>query len=358
MKIIIEYESKYSLGTTSDGKIILNSLQNLTENENKSAIGLISDKKDYFENLRQIEKIYPNIKYNDINEKTVLGILSRLVGDVRRLDDIEKDDQHPIMKIKNKIHFKIEKKYFQNELIALHTKIKESTNDVGGLVDKNTKNKIVNDNPFSRSLFSVFNYKNFQDVVQYIIDLQNKNQALLNEKYTGEKIDLNIYMQELFKGDKRFTKDETQQFEQILKSKVNNIYGKLLYEKIEYLKYFNLFTNEINDTLTKNGILHGVTKESGFIGFKELGKHTIKGMKKNWILPYSVKLKFQHIEKESYLNKQPNIGVTKEGGKLIIFLKINKEEQSIIKKYIEEAGVNTFYMGKKGLAYISKIEEE
>lgn len=358
MKIIIEYESKYSLGTTSDGKVILNSLQNLTENENKSNFELISMNNDYYQNLKNIETIYPNMKYNDITERTVLGILSRLIGDVRRLDDIEQDVDHPIIKIKDKIHFKIEKKYFQNELIALHTRLKESLNDVGGLIHKNKANELTYDNSFSRALFSVFNYKNFEDIVNYIQQLKQKNTHLINEKYLGKEIDLNIYMQELFKTEKRFNESEQKIFEKLLNSKVNNIYGKLLYEKIDYLKHFNLFEKEISNVLTKNGILQGVTKESGYIGFKSLGIYTVKGMKKNWILPYSVKLKNQHIKKGDSLNKQPKIGVTKEGGILIISLNINKEEQKIFKEYIDNAAVNTFYMGKKGLAYISKIIEE
>jgi len=45
----------------------------------------------------------------------------------------------------------------------------------------------------------------------------------------------------------------------------------------------------------------------------------------------------------------------KARGNLEINIDVGKEKGKEIKEMIENAGVNTFYLGKKGLAFVSKI---
>ena len=47
--------------------------------------------------------------------------------------------------------------------------------------------------------------------------------------------------------------------------------------------------------------------------------------------------------------------MTKASGKLEITLDIDRDKAKEIRTMIENAGVSSFYFGKKGLAYVSKI---
>ena len=48
--------------------------------------------------------------------------------------------------------------------------------------------------------------------------------------------------------------------------------------------------------------------------------------------------------------------MTKASGKLEIIIDIERDRAKEIKKMIENAGVSSFYLGKKGLAYVTDID--
>ena len=48
--------------------------------------------------------------------------------------------------------------------------------------------------------------------------------------------------------------------------------------------------------------------------------------------------------------------LTKASGVLEISIDIERDEAKALKKLIENAGVSSFYLGKKGLAYVSNID--
>ena len=47
--------------------------------------------------------------------------------------------------------------------------------------------------------------------------------------------------------------------------------------------------------------------------------------------------------------------LSKASGQLIINLNISKEQARDLEEKIEDAGVSSFYLGKKGLAYVTDI---
>jgi hypothetical protein len=47
--------------------------------------------------------------------------------------------------------------------------------------------------------------------------------------------------------------------------------------------------------------------------------------------------------------------LTKASGQLEIVIDVSREKSEEIKTLIENAGVSSFYLGKKGLAYVSNI---
>ena len=48
--------------------------------------------------------------------------------------------------------------------------------------------------------------------------------------------------------------------------------------------------------------------------------------------------------------------LTKASGVLEIIIDISRDEAKALKKTIEDAGVSSFYLGKKGLAYVINID--
>jgi hypothetical protein len=355
MQIKIHYESKYSLGTTENGKSFLTSVDSIKENENKEYKNFISENNSYVENLKEINKVYQNFKYNDITIDTILGILCRLVGDVRRLDDIKLIENHPIVKIKDKISFINNNSYYQNELINLHTPPKTSPNGAGGMIINQSPLMINND--FSENFFSIFNYRSEDELLIYIEKLLKKDTSIRFEKYIGEVSLLNLVRQ-MNLGEERFKgSDSNEKFSKLLGKKVYNIYGLLLYERINYLNYFKDYPEEIAQTLNKNGNIPGIATTSGGLTVKDFYSAYVKEKKTTWNLPYSIKTKRVFFKDGEKMNFNASLGVTKEGGNLVINLNVDNDVAQEIKTMIKEASVNTFYMGKKGLAYITEIKD-
>ena len=48
--------------------------------------------------------------------------------------------------------------------------------------------------------------------------------------------------------------------------------------------------------------------------------------------------------------------MTKASGKVEISIDVDREKAKEIKRLIENAGVSSFYLGKKGLAYVTDID--
>ena len=50
------------------------------------------------------------------------------------------------------------------------------------------------------------------------------------------------------------------------------------------------------------------------------------------------------------------VAINKASGKLVITLGINRDKARELEQMIENAGVSSFYLGKKGLAYVTHID--
>ena len=64
---------------------------------------------------------------------------------------------------------------------------------------------------------------------------------------------------------------------------------------------------------------------------------------------------FWVVNKANNKNKKFEKKLTKTNGSLVINIDCNYEEAKELKYMIDCAGVSSFYIGKKGLAYIKKI---
>ena len=87
----------------------------------------------------------------------------------------------------------------------------------------------------------------------------------------------------------------------------------------------------------------------GFTKRDFMARFATGGKKKIWGNPY--------IRKERVKGEGENVlTMTKADGQLEIYIKINRQKANEIKNMIVNAGVSAFYLGKKGLAYVTNID--
>lgn len=403
MKIKINYESKYSFSTKKNGDSIMTGMGVLTQNANKSTKEIFKKENTYLENIKELNKYYPNYKYSDITDNTILGILCRLVGEVRRLDSLK--IEHPIISLKDKISFKNFNKTFQNEVILLHTPLKEVQNNAGGLVSADKSDHfLLNKNNLSETLLNVFTLKEQDEIIDLLRKMSNNDMEVFYSQYK-EDIKINTFVKEmllaeekhkniiqgfyfksddivwkeidkrLFKGkefdinhlekevlnnidNKKFSiKEEIKELEV---EEIFNIYGVLFAQKIEFLKRNNLFKKEFEKYLNSRNSIKGLAPSSGGLTVKDYFNNFVDGKKMSWTMPYQVDVKKELFKKDDWkdFNTSAKLGITKESGYIEIYINVDKEEALKLYEMIENAGVNTFHLGKKGLAYIENIELE
>lgn len=401
MKITISYDSKYSLGTTRNEEILLTSMGAITADEVKSAKGFFKKENSYFENMKALNQAYPNFIYADITKNTVLGVLCRLIGEVRRLDDLE--DSHPILSLKDKITFENTNTDFQNELITLHNQSNLVKDNGGALISTDCNHFLLDKNPLSETLLSIFLIRSQEEAVDVLTRMENNDESLFYSRYPGQitvrtflneyltlekseekkelhsdfsfisnKWEIREYNKKLYSGSKQVMQEffsYLNNAEGIIAKPVvpkgvtviQNLWGFIFAEKINFLRRNGLFLKEFSTSLNASGTcLRGVAPASGGFTIREYFLSFVDDKKISWTMPYTVELKYPFFDEDSIAdyNFKAKVGVTKECGKLEINLDIPKEEALALHKRIDNAGVNTFHLGKKGLAYIEKIELE
>lgn len=122
-----------------------------------------------------------------------------------------------------------------------------------------------------------------------------------------------------------------------------SLYASALYLQIERLskKY------DLTNALTKSGGLSGISKR-GFTKKDFMDRYTTGSKKLIWDNPFLLK------EKKKGEGEVVSI-LSKASGQLIINLNISKDQARDLEEKIENAGVSSFYLGKKGLAYVTDI---
>jgi hypothetical protein len=104
---------------------------------------------------------------------------------------------------------------------------------------------------------------------------------------------------------------------------------------------------DMSSALTKSGGISGISKR-GFTKKDFMDRFTTGRKKMLWGNPFLLK---KLVKGQGEITSM----LTKASGQLEITIDVDREKAQEIKDLIDNAGVSAFYLGKKGLAYVSKI---
>lgn len=325
----------------------------------------LDSKLDYISSSKGLNQ-KNNYITKSISDTTILGILYRLIGARKPLNKIIEDDPSKPSFFKLKEENKIS---FQNDIIDNSGEIvflrnKKNNNATGsfrGPLEYDAPQKF----PEIAELFSLLLYDK-RELISFIInDVKiNKTDTLI---YNINSIAENISK---IKNNKELILSKDNINEEMflkIKSKINLIFEKKLkVDEKSNLAFLaiNKFANslidiETNDEKYKKILGKMIDKSNKLKGlsdknFTEKDFYSVfsEGYKIGFGNPYFYQKKDNNKKNQDvYAKKMLN----KENGRLIINIDCSREDGKYIKELIENAGVSSFYIGKKGLAYVEEI---
>ena len=290
-----------------------------------------------------------NYKQREVTLSTVMGILNRLIGDQRKLYQAREDKNYFFKDIEQKVTFTDNVKVLNNELVYLR--------NMSGNTDQNSFTGMIKTDD---EMFKADYAKEFWGVLSLEVD------ELLEFITHGKEITQSLTLDPLVISD-RFAElgklkaiDETAEVLSALevlekkfegtnyknnKDKVVplNLYCSALYLQLERLSS----EYDLSSALTKTGTITGISKRL-FTKKDFMNRFTTGEKKKIFGNPYIAK---SFKEGEGQVTSMLN----KASGTLEITIDIARDEAKEIKTLITNAGVSSFYLGKKGLAYVTDI---
>jgi len=328
--------------------------------------------------------------YRVVNDftNTVKGIIARISGETRRLNAIPAT--HPLHAVFEKTTHEMKLQHKWSEIVTL-----ESTkmNDVrtGGAGVVSATNLFFNGSAISHKLFSHYQlsleelYEHLSENTQIapwapstpgeFISIHNERAAYLKsapkpvKKSSQEEIDayeqhqnLVISIAEILTGKFetfgmidaiRFTNDipcyETNGF----------LYTAVLIAKLKELPKSEFNRLKETGSISKNGNISGVamTGNIGGITEKDVYGSCAEKLQTNK-LPYMAEVKVMHPmrnDKEQW--HYTKLGVIKKTGECIVTIDVNQELEELLLEKINQADVNVFQFGKKGIAWVSDISQ-
>ena len=334
MKITIEYDSSWrnSFLDGSNGEPL--------PKKGRKFVGSMTS-------LQKSENFMPR----DISLDTVMGLLNRLIGDQRKLYQSREADDYYFRSVEPKVQFEdIEsKRILTNEMTYIR--------NITGSTDQNAFTGMIKvkdvmfQSDYSEELWGVLAL-DFDELCQFIvrgtpveartevdpITISNRFTLLGKEKPVDNEgliAEARSILEQHFEGT----------------SYLNNkdkVVPSMFYCSAIYLQLNRLSDRfDTSSAVTKTGVISGISKR-GFTQKDFMNRFTTGEKKKIWGNPY--------IRKERIKGVGEVVSrMTKACGQLVIELPLEKDKARELEGMIKNAGVSSFYLGKKGLAYVSKI---
>jgi len=333
MKIFITYDSSWR-NSFLDG----NNNEKLPKNGRKF-IGSMT-------NLKKAE----NFIQREVTLDTVMGVLNRLIGDQKKLYQSRSEEYgtYFFKEIESSVEF-LDKPEITNEMTYIR--------NITGSTDQNSYTGMIktNDPAFSSDYSAEFwgvLALDFEGLCQFIV-----NNLPVKKNGAADPLSISSRFIELAKEkavDKSGLSQEALKVldESFPETNYLNNKGMVvpvnLYCSGIYLQLERLSTRfDVSSLVSKRGTISGISKRI-FTKKDFMDRFTTGAKKKIWGNPYK---REEYVEGEGKTVRL----MTKASGKLEVTIPVEQEKAKEIKVMIENAGVSSFYLGKKGLAYVSKI---
>jgi hypothetical protein len=294
-----------------------------------------------------------NYKDRQISKDTVMGVLNRLIGDQRKLYQARSSDDYYFREIESVLTEDCIKDIPENTQELIYIRNITGSNDKNSFTGMIKTQDAAFNSVFSSQLWGVL-----------FLDLPNLLEFCLNPKIGADtelELDPIVVINQLedINSLKPVELDEKcQAVLTLLRTKFPDVDYKLnakgqmppitFYTSALYLQLEQLAaTFDLGNVVTKSGGLSGISKR-GFTKKDFMDRYTTGHKKIIFGNPYLLK---QRIQGEGEVTKL----LTKASGLLEIDLKISSKEALDLQEKIDCAGVSSFYLGKKGLAYVEDI---
>jgi len=300
---------------------------------------------------------YANFIKREISKDTVMGVLNRLIGDQRKLYQSRQSANYFFAELEPHITFNDRQdptKPINSEMVYIR--------NMTGNTDQNAFTGMIKDNhPVFNSEYSSKFWRvlwlSIEDLIRFFEDDQNHYD--LEETISINLVSVlerSLYLQKKLKpipyDDSIFrvieilaNKFPNESYVESEKINPIRLYAAALYIQLERLSQ----KFDMKDACNRRGsdvFIFGFSKR-GFNGPRDFMKNFITGGEKPiWGNPYMLKPKF---------GGQDTSLLTKANGTLDIQLDIPEEKAKQLESMIEAAGVSSFYIGKKGLAYVESL---
>jgi hypothetical protein len=292
-----------------------------------------------------------NFIQRKITINTVMGILNRLIGDQRKLYQSKQDKNYYFIDIENKVTYNDSPKENQ-EMIYLRNISSGIQFDQKSFTGSIIINDPIFTSNYSNEFWGVLTLS-FEDLCEFIVnDIPINSDTKFNpitvthffESLKLKPVENNGLTNQAIQFLWDFFKEEVNYFNNKGEVIPLNIYCSALYLQLERLskKY------DVSSARTPSGGIKGISKRL-FTKKDFMDKYVTGGKKIIFGNPYI---------QETFIKgqgKTKNL-MTKANGELDISIAIDKEKAKELRTMIENAGVSSFYLGKKGLAYIDSIE--
>lgn len=290
-----------------------------------------------------------NYIQRDVTLDTVMGIMNRLIGDQRKLYQSRNDGRYYFHHLESSISF-VDTPHLTHEVTYIR--------NISGSTDQNAFTGMIKTNDpafnsdYSRELWGVLAL-DFDELCTFIVDESKISTSIeLNPLAICTRFDELKKIRPIpFEGDVREVLsrlDESFPGTNYLTNKgevvPSTVYCSALYLQLNRLSSYY----DISSVLTRSGTISGISKRI-FTKKDFMDRLTTGAKKKVWGNPY--------MRKERVKGEGEVVSLmTKARGKLEIIIDVERSKAKEIRQLIENAGVSSFYLGKKGLAYVTDID--
>lgn len=303
--------------------------------------------------IKDTQGKYSNFIRRNISHDTVMGVLNRLIGDQRKLYQSRKCPKYFFADLEPYITYtdtQDSMKPINHELIYIR--------NMTGNTDQNAFTGMVkaNDPVFIESYSNAFwgvLHLNFEDLYEFI----NDTDFQIENSLQCDPIGILQRLEYLNSLKPTFISDIGKAALEKLKEAFPDVPYKISNDKIKpiemycsalYLQISRLSQkNDLSKALTKSGCISGISKR-GFTAKDFMNTYTTGNKKPIWGNPYILK------ERRKGEGEVASM-LIKANGTLDIQLDINEEKAKQLVSLIDAAGVSSFFLGKKGLAYVDSL---